>query len=249
MNYDLLLDLHKDGYRQGPGDDTQTKLALTLSGLAERPGPLKILDVGCGTGASTMVLAEMLPGDITALDLFPAFLEILEKTAAEKGRGESLTTCVGSMENLPFDENSFDVIWAEGSIYTMGFEKGIAYFKRFLKPGGILAVSEITWLTQERPEAIAAHWTREYPEIATAAKKIKCLEQQNYGLKGYFPLPVSCWRDHYYGPLQSRFETFLAKHGHSEEAQALIAFEREEIALHEAYHSYYSYGFYIAEKL
>ena len=61
MDLSLLVDLHKGGARQGPGSDAQTKLALDLSGLQEKQGPLKIADIGCGTGASTLVLARSSP--------------------------------------------------------------------------------------------------------------------------------------------------------------------------------------------
>ena len=49
----LLVDLHREAKRQGPGGDDETRLAITLSGLSGRKG-LKIADIGCGTGASLL---------------------------------------------------------------------------------------------------------------------------------------------------------------------------------------------------
>ena len=137
--------------------------------------------------------------------------------------------------------------YGRGAIYNMGFGRGIAYFKRFLKRGGILAVSEITWLSQSRPDELTTYWTDMYPEIATAAEKIKCLEENGFVLKGYFPLPESCWIDNYYDPLQTRFSRFLAKHA-GEEAKSIIDAEISEIAVYQEYGDHYSYGFYIAQK-
>ena len=248
MNYDLLVDLHKDDVRQGPGGTEQTRLAITLSGLLECAGLLKIADVGCGTGASTLVLAENLNADITAVDLSPEFLAILQTRAEQKGLADRIRTLACSMENLPFEQNSLDVLWAEGAIYNMGFEKGVACFRQFLKPDGILAVSEITWLTRERPDEIASYWNRECPEIATAADKIRVLEKQGFILKGYFPLPVNCWLENYYEPLQGRFDGFLARHN-TEDARLLIEAEIKEIDLYKKYHQHYGYGFYIAQKV
>lgn len=63
----LLVDEHRPNYRQGPGDDTETMRALSLAGL-DRSRRLKIADIGCGTGASSFVLARELDCAITAVD-------------------------------------------------------------------------------------------------------------------------------------------------------------------------------------
>jgi len=144
MNYDLLIELHKGNKRQGHGSDEQTLQALRLAGLMDTLERLQVADIGCGTGASTLTLAENLNAEITAVDLFQDFLDILNAEAAERDLADKFTTLAGSMESLAFEDASLDTIWAEGSIYNMGFEKGVACFKRFLKPGGILVCSEIT---------------------------------------------------------------------------------------------------------
>ncbi len=247
MNLELLIDLHKDGPRQGPGDEKLTKLAMEIAGLGERNSRLNILDVGSGTGASTLVLAKYLDADITALDLSSEFLQVLEKTTLSSGYSDKITTLNCSMAALPFSTNSFEVIWSEGSIYIMGFKKGVAYFSHYLKPGGILTVSEITWLTKKRPDELTTFWQKEYPEIATASMKIKILEEHGFIVKGYFPLPKFAWVDNYYIPLQGRFEAFLARHK-SRAASLLIESEKNEIEMFKKYGDYYSYGFYIAQK-
>lgn len=247
MSYDLLIDLHKDADRQGPGGDEQTRLALRLADLADQTEKFSVADIGCGTGPSTMVLAADLNAHITAVDLFPDFLSALETRAARQGLSEKISTLACSMDDLPFAGSSLDIIWTEGSIYNLGFAKGIDYLKQFIKPGGILAVSEITWLTQERPDQLTAHWDSEYPEIGTAAEKIGILEKNGFIVQGYFPLSESCWLDNYYVPMENRFDDFLARHD-SEDARSIVAAERHEIELFRQYHSYFSYGFYVAQK-
>jgi ubiquinone/menaquinone biosynthesis C-methylase UbiE len=37
---------------------------------------------------------------------------------------------VGSMDNLPFQNGEFDLIWSEGAIANIGFEKGLNHWKR-----------------------------------------------------------------------------------------------------------------------
>lgn len=244
---ELITDLHRDTQRQGPGSDDETRLAVTLSGLRGARG-LKVADIGCGSGASTLVLAKELDAAITAVDFLPQLLANLDKAAERQGVEDRITTLAASMDALPFEQASLDAIWSEGAIYNLGFENGVQTWRPFLKPGGILAASELTWLTHERPDEIDRYWMAEYPQIATASANTAILEANGFSPIGYFTLSDSAWLDNYYRPVQARFESFLARHGSSEAARALIAAESNEIAMYERFSTYFSYGYYIARK-
>lgn len=247
-NYKLLIDLHKDNNRQGPGGDEETEKALNLA-MIDRSKQLKIADIGCGTGASTLLLASLLKARITAVDFLPEFLEVLETKAEHSGLSEKITTLACSMDNLPFGDAEYDVIWSEGAIYNIGFERGVKDWNRYLKTGGILVVSEITWTTFSRPSELQKHWESEYPEIDTASSKIDILEKSGYSPIGYFILPDYCWMDNYYSALRNAFQAFLIRHQNSNEARSIVAAESREIALYEKYKNHYSYGVYISRKL
>ena len=248
-DYQLLIDLHKNATRQGPGGDAETLKALGLA-MIDLSAPLKLADIGCGTGASTLLLAKLLDkAHITAVDFLPEFLETLEGEARSLGVSERITTLACSMDDLPFANEEFDVIWSEGAIYNMGFEKGVKDWNRFLKPGGVLVVSEITWITGSRPVEIQGYWHAEYPEIDVASTKINIFEKHGYSPIGYFVLPEYCWLDNYYHPLQNSFEEFLNRHGDNEEALAIVDAEKQEIEMYEKFKAYYSYGVYIVRKL
>lgn len=243
----LVIDLHKRADRQGPGGDLETEQALSLA-MIDRAGPLRIADFGCGTGAATLLLARLPAAQITAVDFLPEFLQVLEDRAAGLGLSERVTPVCCSMDDLPFADEEYDVIWSEGAIYNIGFERGVREWRRYLKPGGRLVVSEITWLTASRPAELREYWEREYPEIDTASAKIGILEQHGYAPLGYFVLPEHCWLENYYRPMQHRFADFLARNGDSEAARAVVAAGQQEIELYERYKAYYSYGVYIARK-
>ena len=244
----LLIDLHKDASRQGPGGDDETRHAIALSGLKGATN-LKIADIGCGTGASTLVLAKELDAHITAVDFLPDFLVKLEEAAGRADLADCITTLCATMETLPFTEAAYDAIWSEGAIYNMGFAAVIEAWRKYLKPNGILAVSEMTWLTDQRPEKLQAHWQREYSEVDTAAAKMAVLERLGFSPIGYFPLPEYCWLDNYYRPMQQRFTEYLHRNNNSEPARAMVLAEKTEISLYEQHKAFLSYGYYIARKI
>lgn len=248
MNLQLLVDLHRPNQRLGPGGDDQSRQALALAGL-DRPSPgLRVADLGCGTGASTLALAKALDATITAVDLFPEFLGELEARAKTENLHDRINTLTASMAELPFDPASFDLIWAEGSAYNIGFERSLQSWRPLLADGGLLAISELTWLTQGRPPELQAHWDSRYPEVDTAAAKIRMLEEHGYCPLGYFVLPERCWLDNYFEPLRARFQPFLEAHEHSEEAKAVVADEELEMSMYAKYQEFVGYGFYVARK-
>ncbi len=244
----LIADFYRHGPRQGPGSEADTSRALALASLpVDRP--LQVADIGCGTGASTLQLATCLDAQITAVDFLQPFLDELALALAARDLATRVTPLACDMASLPFEEASLDLIWSEGAIYNLGFASGVKAWRRFLKPGAVLAVSEITWLTAERPAALDTFWTAAYPEIDLASAKLQVLEEAGYKPLGYFVLPESSWLEQYYAPLEAGFDAFLERQAHSEAAQALVEEHREEIALYRANSEYFSYGFYVAQRV
>ena len=215
---ELLIDFHKDAKRQGPGSASDTLKALNLIDISKNKN-LKIADIGCGSGAQTVTLAQNIDGQITAVDLFPELLRKVDIKTQEKGLTDKIIKLKKSMDDLDFDREEFDIIWSEGAIYIMGFKAGIKNWKEFLKPGGYLAVSEITWTTHSRPKEIEEYWNNEYPEIDLASNKMKRLEENGFSPAGYFVLRQDSWMENYYKPIEERFGDFLKKHDHAENSE------------------------------
>ena len=87
---------------------------------------------------------------------------------------------------------------------------------------------------------------REYIEVDLPSSKIGLLEQFGYSPIGYFSLGKHSWLENYYRPLQSRFDSFLARHGGSDAARSIVDAEKREIDLYERYAAFISYGYYVA---
>lgn len=243
---ELIIDLHKNTERQGPGSNNDTLKAFEILNLPIVK-KIKIADIGCGSGGQTLTLAKKINGQIIAIDFFSDFLDELNNKSQKLAFKNKIITIKKSMDDLPFDKEEFDIIWSEGAIYNIGFENGLKTWKDYLKTGGYIAISEITWITQSRPKEIEKFWLKEYPEIDTASNKIKIIENNGYSLVGYFYLKQNSWIN-YYEQLEAKFETFLKRHDNSQLAKKVVDDYKAEINLYKTYKNYYSYGFYIAKK-
>ncbi len=243
---EIFWELHKDLKREGPGNDASTLRALALAkGLPER---IQVLDLGCGPGAQTISLARAIKGTVIALDLHEPFLAQLRQRAKEEGLSSRIDVRKGDMAALEFASSSFDLIWSEGAIYNMGFGRGLDEWRRYLKPGGYIAVSELCWLRENPPEELAAYWAYDYPAMKDKATNLAIIDGLGYELSGHFTLPEECWRDEYYGPLGKRIATLRAAHSGDAEALSELDLCQKEIDLYERYSAYYGYEFFVMRK-
>jgi SAM-dependent methyltransferase len=247
FDLELICEYYAGLERQGPGSPDVTTKAL---GFVDGLGPdSRIADIGCGTGGQTMVLAQNAPGHVTGLDLFPRFIDRFNAKAAALGLEQRVTGIVGSMDDLPFEDDELDLIWSEGAIYNIGFERGLEEWRRYLKAGGYIAVSEAAWFTDERPAEIEDFWMSEYPGIDTVPNKLAQLQRAGYKPAACFCIPDECWTDHFYAPQAAVQLAFLEAHAGNEAAEGFVRNQRHEESLYHKYRKYYGYAFFIGQKL
>lgn len=247
FDFTLICDYFSRMHRQGPGSRETTHKALSFIPAL---GPeSRIADLGCGTGTPTLDLAEVVGGHITGLDLFPEFIDLFHARIVERNLQHRITAQTGSMDALPFPEASLDLIWAEGSIYNIGFERGLTEWRNFLKPGGFIAVSEATWFTKERPREITDFWMNAYPGIDTVGNKVLQMQSAGYIPLAAFILPENCWLEEFYHHQPAAQEAFLKKFPDNAAALGLVENECREAALYDQYKAYYGYAFYIGQKI
>lgn len=243
----LICSLFLDTERQGPGSPGATLKALSfIDNLSETS---RIADLGCGTGGQTMVLAQNAPGTVTGLDLFPEFIEKFNRNAEKLNLQNRVRGIAGSMDNLPFKKGSLDLIWSEGAIYNIGFERGINEWRDYLKPGGYIAVTEISWLTGERPDEIQDFWMQSYREINTVPVKIMQMQNAGYLPAASFVLPEKCWTENYYRPLAEARRRMSEKYPDNADVRELIESQELEEALYARYKDFFGYVFYIGKKI
>ena len=241
----IFFEIHTNLPREGPGNFASTKKAYDA--IRSKLNQPLILDIGCGPGKQTLDILEISDGNIIAIDNHKPFVEILNSKIKAEGFDNRASAQLGDMFNLQFKVNEFDLIWSEGAIYQIGFKKGLTEFKKYLKPLGFLAVTEATWLTQQRTKENIEFWRQEYPEMRSVDENIKIIEICGYTLIDYFTIDISAWWDDYYEPMLTRLKMIKEKYGNDETATKVINAHEWEIEVFEKYSNEYGYVFYILQ--
>jgi len=239
----LFFELFDGLPRQGPGDTASTLRALALiPGIGPRT---RILDIGCGTGCQTLVLARNSPARIVAVDNHPPFVDFLNREARTLAIADRLDARVADMRRLDLADGSFDLIWSEGAVYNVGFETGLRDWRRLLPPGGHVALTEVCWRQADPPAECAAFWDQEYPAIRDASVLLKTIDDCGYETVGHFQLPASAWWDDYYRPLQKNLTAFRKRYPDASDARELADQCQREINIWRAYSEFYGYEFFV----
>jgi SAM-dependent methyltransferase len=233
--------------RQGPGCDADTLQALDL--VQRDWGPIeRILDVGCGCGFQTLTLLKNTQARVTALDLSKGLLSRLVESVAADGLADRVETVACSMMEMPFEAQSFDLIWSEGAVFIMGFEAAATAFRKLLRPGGRVVISDAVWLVEDPPEEAIAWWRSEGETLVHFAERWKQLAEQGYRRVAGFTGSEAGWWEPYLTPMAERVAALRGVRTASEDVAVLDALDRE-IATHRAYLGTYGYRFYIAERV
>ncbi|CAF1378871.1 unnamed protein product [Adineta steineri] len=248
LGQEIFFEIHNNLSRQGPGSIQSTFRALkTINSNETR---LNILDIGCGPGMITVELAK-LGHSITAIDKHQPFIEILSTQAKEQQVSHHIVVLHGDMFCLEkfVEPHMFDVIWSEGSIYIIGFGRGLTEWKIFLKEDGYLVCSEITWLTTNLPAEAHAFWMKNYPEMRTQDENFEIIKECGYELIDSFVLDEKEWWQEYYGPMETKIRQLKIKYqGHTKEENILDE-QQYEIDLYKKYSESYGYVFYIMKNI
>ncbi|RFU22270.1 class I SAM-dependent methyltransferase [Geodermatophilus marinus] len=223
--------LHSDLPREAPGSAATTRALLDLAGPL--PPGARAVDIGCGPGRSAEVLAEA-GLRVTAVDLHEPFL----RRARRAGTGTFPVAVVrADMAALPLREGSADLVWSEGAAYLMGVDAALRSWRRLLRPGGVLVLTDAVWTTAAPSAAARAFWAayagmRDVPALVAAARAT------GYDVLAERLLPDSDWAG-YYDPLAAAIAAWPDP---DEETAVALAGARAEIDLRRAHADEYGYA-------
>jgi SAM-dependent methyltransferase len=244
---DLIVETHVGLERQGPGSPEMTIKALSF---LDNPNEIfRVADLGCGTGGQTMILAQYLNGVITGIDQFPDFINAFNKETTNRNLQNRVQGVIGSMGNLSFQKDELDLIWSEGAIDNIGFEKGLTYWNGFIRKDGYIAVTNPSWFTDQHPEEVEKFWTDAGSRLDSIEYNISIMQQSGYRFVAAFALHEKCWTENYFIPREAVSQTLLKKYADNKMVKDFIKNNKYEIELYLKYKQHYGYVFYIGQKI
>jgi ubiquinone/menaquinone biosynthesis C-methylase UbiE len=221
MVEDLMAET-KDHFREH--FNKYTRKAFQMLPKLEKP---RILDIGCGSGVPTIELAKLSDGEIIGIDINQSLLDELNRKIEEEGFSSRVKTVKCSLFEIDFPDESFDIIWAEGSIWIIGFEKGLKEWNRLLKPNGFLVVHD---------------------EIKTVSNKLKKIPSCGYKLVDYFSLPEDAWWTKYCRSLEIRIKELRMKYKINSDALKTLEKYQTEIDMVKRNPREHSSAFFVMQK-
>ncbi|MBD1862365.1 MULTISPECIES: cyclopropane-fatty-acyl-phospholipid synthase family protein [Trichocoleus] len=236
-----LIDLHCGQDRKGPGDSDFSRHILShLSTLPLKP---RIADLGCGSGAGALLLAQHFQSTVMAVDSSSVFIDELTARAKQFGLEHLIMPIQGDMAQVDWLAGSVDLLWSEGAIYHLGFEQGLKIWRPLLANSGIAVISEMSWFIDNVPEPAIAYWQNAYPMMGTEAENIDRANRSGFIVLSTHRLPSQAWWVNYYGPLRERMQHIEI----TPITQSVIHETEEEMRLFEKFSDSYGYTFYVLQ--
>ncbi len=242
----IFFEVYENLPRQGPGNRTCAARALDLcSELRESPA---ILDLGCGVGAQTFYLTELTTGSIEAVDNHAGFVGVLQAAAVRRKLSHRIHARVGDMANLVYQPGSFDLIWSEGALYSIGLRNALRICHGLLRPGGYLSFTDAIWRKENPPPEVKAGFDFDYPAMGSLGDDLAVIQDCGFELTGHFTLPDEAWWDDFYTPMENRIRELRDKYANDAEASAILGQLEAEPDMHRRYSDFYAYEFFVARR-
>lgn len=118
-------------------------------------GGERVLEIGCGVGASAVYLANEYGCHVTGIDISERMIQ-RARQRAQANKVEHLTTFrTANMDELPYPPNTFDIVFCESVLaFSKKKAKAVAEMARVTVPGGYVAINESVWLHPPTDELV-----------------------------------------------------------------------------------------------
>lgn len=241
-----IFDFFEKMPRQGPGSEKLTKKLLQKFRYLLPSNPIAA-DMGCGNGAATLILAEQ-GISITGVDIHQPFLDDMMQKAKDKGLERLVKKHQSSMIETNFANNSLDLIWSEGAVFTVGFENALKAFFPILKSGGLLGVSDCFYFQKNTPKEVEKQWQEWDATIKTVAESLEISEKLGYRFIHSEKLTPENWEESFYQPMEKLIASIETDKSSPPDLLEMAKRQRYEMNFFRKNNGFYGYVFHILQK-
>ena len=206
MLKDILDDLNEDAYRTNLLKYSRRAFRV----LPDLDNP-HILDIGCGSGLPACLLGKLTNGEILGIDFDKLLVDRFNARMKAEGLSDRVKAVQSSFHEMDFQDESFDIIWAEGITNVIGFKKGLKEWKPLIKPRGFLIIHD---------------------EVKNIKKNLKTIHSCGYKTLEYFLLPDDAWWVEYFSPLETQIKNLLPKYKNNPEAIKVLESKQNDINIY-----------------
>ena len=200
---DLLYKIDRDRFRKKLLKYT----CQAFNSLPEINNPA-ILDIGCSTGVPALELAKLSDGTITGIDVDEKSIDIFKEKIKKRKLNDRVKAVRMSMLDMDFPKEAFDIVWFEGTIFVIGFEKGLLEWKKFLNKSGFIVIHD---------------------EFKDHDKKLSLIYKNGFDLLDCFMISSDVWGNEYYKPFENHIKKLFVRYKNDSEANKMLAKEQNEI--------------------
>lgn len=195
--------------RSEPGGSTFTSAYLTQVQIKANH---RVLDLRCASGDRATWVARSRGCRIVAVDEEPRYLPVVRGRTADGGAGHLVQPVAASYEDLPFADESFRLVMAEGAALRMGLQKALTSWRRLVPKNGHVAVTYPGVVNKDAPPEVRDPLERQMAEpLRTLADYHTIVRNAGYELVHQVPLQPELWDAFYADAMRRAWALVAAK--------------------------------------
>lgn len=172
-----------------------------LAAAAQPDASSRLVEIAFGKGEAACTLAGRFGCRVLAVDRYPPFIAYTAAKVRSRGLTDLVALLRADGRRLPLPDASFDAGYCIGAPSIVGLEDCLRELRRVLRPGGVVAVSDVVWREKpQRPLGEEWGWVADQQPQISPEEYAAVIESCGLAVEQTLIHPRSAW-DQYHAPM------------------------------------------------